>query len=56
MIKFKNIYLSINIPLTFNLPLDELKEFQERSPHPHDFDEFWSKGSAEMSRYLRQSN
>jgi cephalosporin-C deacetylase-like acetyl esterase len=36
------------MPLTSNLPLDELKEYWGRNPHSHDFDEFWGKGLAEM--------
>jgi Acetyl xylan esterase (AXE1). len=48
MIKFKNIYLSRNMPLTSNLPLDEVKEYQGRNSYSHDFDEFLGKGLAEM--------
>ena len=36
------------MPLTSNLPLDEVKEYQGRNSYSHDFDEFLGKGLAEM--------
>ena len=36
------------MPLTFDLPLDELKEYQGLNPRPVDFDAFWDQGVAEM--------
>ena len=36
------------MPLTFDLPLEELKEYQGLNPRPVDFDAFWDQGVAEM--------
>ena len=36
------------MPLTFDLPLEELKLYQGKNPRPQDFDAFWEKGLAEM--------
>jgi cephalosporin-C deacetylase len=36
------------MPLTFDLSLNELKKYQGINPRPHDFDEYWDKGLAEM--------
>lgn len=36
------------MPLTFDLPLDQLKLYQGINPRPDDFDTFWDKGLAEM--------
>ena len=36
------------MPLTFDLPLEELKEYQGRNPRPSDFDAFWEQSLAEM--------
>jgi cephalosporin-C deacetylase len=37
------------MPLTFDLPFDQLKLYQGINPRPDDFDIFWDKGLAEMS-------
>ena len=36
------------MPLTFDLPLHELKTYQGTNPKPADFDAFWDRGLAEM--------
>ncbi len=36
------------MPLTFDLPLEQLASYQGRNPRPQDFDAFWEKGLAEM--------
>ncbi len=36
------------MPLTFDLPIEELKNYQGKNPRPQDFDAFWEKGLAEM--------
>ncbi len=36
------------MPLTFDLPLEELYSYQGTNPRPADFDEFWDKSVAEM--------
>ncbi len=36
------------MPLTFDLPLEELYSYQGRNPRPADFDTFWDTGLAEM--------
>ncbi|NCF66317.1 MAG: acetylxylan esterase, partial [Chloroflexi bacterium] len=36
------------MPLTFDLPLEELKDYQGRNPRPSDYDAFWEEGLAEM--------
>ncbi len=36
------------MPLTFDLPFDQLKNYQGINPRPHDFDAFWEDGLAEM--------
>ncbi len=36
------------MPLTFDLPLDELEQYQGLNPRPADFDAFWDESLAEM--------
>jgi cephalosporin-C deacetylase len=36
------------MPLLFDLPLEQLADYQGRNPRPQDFDAFWEKGLAEM--------
>jgi cephalosporin-C deacetylase len=36
------------MPLTFDLPLDQLKNYQGRNERPADFDEFWDRSLREM--------
>jgi cephalosporin-C deacetylase len=36
------------MPLTFDLPLEELKEYQGLNPRPPDFDNYWDQALAEM--------
>jgi cephalosporin-C deacetylase len=36
------------MPLTFDLPREQLETYAGRSPRPADFDDFWQKGVAEM--------
>ncbi len=36
------------MPLTFDLPFEQLGSYQGRNPRPQDFDAFWEKGLAEM--------
>ncbi len=36
------------MPLTFDLPFEQLKSYHGRNPRPEDFDAFWEKGLAEM--------
>jgi cephalosporin-C deacetylase len=36
------------MPLTFDLPFEELQTYQGINPRPADFDAFWDKGLAEM--------
>lgn len=36
------------MPLTFDLPFEQLAGYQGTSPRPKDFDAFWEKGLAEM--------
>jgi cephalosporin-C deacetylase len=36
------------MPLTFDLPFEQLKTYQGINPRPADFDAFWDKGLAEM--------
>jgi cephalosporin-C deacetylase len=36
------------MPLTFDMPLEQLKKYQGRNPRPDDFDAFWDRGLAEM--------
>ena len=36
------------MPLTFDLPLDSLYEYQGRNPRPDDFDSFWDQALTEM--------
>ncbi len=42
------------MPLTFDLPFEDLKAYQGKNPRPPDFDEFWEKGLAEMRALDRQ--
>jgi len=36
------------MPLTFDLPFDQLKTYQGKNPCPQDFDAFWEKSLVEM--------
>ena len=36
------------MPLTFDLPREQLQTYQGKNPRPHDFDPFWDKSLAEM--------
>ncbi|OIO90365.1 MAG: acetylesterase [Anaerolineae bacterium CG2_30_64_16] len=36
------------MPLTFDMPYDELQTYQGINPRPADFDEYWERGLAEM--------
>jgi cephalosporin-C deacetylase len=36
------------MPLTFDLPIEELETYQGRNPRPQDFDAFWEKSLSEM--------
>ena len=36
------------MPLTFDMPFDELKLYQGTNPRPPDFDAYWETGLAEM--------
>ena len=36
------------MPLTFDLPIDQLKTYPGKNPCPSDFDSFWDRGLAEM--------
>ena len=36
------------MPLTFDMPLEKLREYQGRNPRPADFDAFWDSSLAEM--------
>jgi len=36
------------MPLTFDMPLEKLKEYQGTNPRPADFDAYWSQSLAEM--------
>jgi cephalosporin-C deacetylase len=36
------------MPLTFDLPIEQLKTYQGKNPRPYDFDMFWDKGLTEM--------
>ncbi len=36
------------MPLTFDLPLEELEQYQGLNPRPADFDAFWDQGLTEM--------
>jgi cephalosporin-C deacetylase len=37
------------MPLTFDLPLEKLREYRGINPRPDDFDEYWEKALAEMN-------
>jgi cephalosporin-C deacetylase len=37
-----------DMPLLFDMPLDELKTYQGRNPRPADLDAFWEQGLVEM--------
>ncbi len=37
------------MPLTFDMPLDELKEYRGINPRPSDFDAYWAAALAEMN-------
>lgn len=36
------------MPLTFDLPIEQLKTYQGKNPRPSDFDSFWDQSLAEM--------
>jgi cephalosporin-C deacetylase len=36
------------MPLTFDLPIEQLKHYLGKNPRPSDFDSFWDQGLAEM--------
>jgi cephalosporin-C deacetylase len=36
------------MPLTFDLPIEQLKTYPGKNPYPADFDSFWDKSLAEM--------
>lgn len=36
------------MPLTFDMPLEELTRYQGTNPRPDDFDDYWARGLAEM--------
>ena len=36
------------MPLTFDLPIEQLKTYQGKNLRPDDFDAFWDMGLAEM--------
>ena len=36
------------MPLTFDLPIEQLREYRGKNPCPSDFDSFWDKSLAEM--------
>ena len=36
------------MPLTFDMPLEQLQEYQGTNPRPSDFDAYWAAGLAEM--------
>jgi cephalosporin-C deacetylase len=36
------------MPLTFDLPIEQLRTYLGKNPRPSDFDSFWDKGLAEM--------
>jgi cephalosporin-C deacetylase-like acetyl esterase len=36
------------MPLTFDLPIEQLRAYQGKNPYPSDFDPFWDKGLVEM--------
>ena len=36
------------MPLTFDLPREQLETYNGRNPRPADFDRFWQDGLAEM--------
>ncbi len=36
------------MPLTFDLPIEQLETYQGKNPRPYDFDTFWDKSLAEM--------
>lgn len=36
------------MPLTFDLPIAELEQYQGLNPRPADFDDYWNQGLAEM--------
>jgi len=36
------------MPLTFDLPIEQLRAYQGKNPHPSDFDSFWDSSLAEM--------
>lgn len=37
------------MPLSFDMPFDQLKDYQGTNPRPADFDEYWARGLAEQA-------
>jgi cephalosporin-C deacetylase len=37
------------VPLTFDMPFDELLTYQGSNPRPADFDEYWARGLADLA-------
>jgi len=37
------------VPLTFDLPFDELLTYRGNTPRPDDFDEYWARGLADLA-------
>ena len=37
------------MPLTFDLPLEQLKTYSGTTPRPDDFDQYWDDALAEMN-------
>jgi cephalosporin-C deacetylase len=37
------------MPLTFDMPFDELLTYQGSTPRPEDFDEYWARGLADLA-------
>ena len=37
------------MPLTFDMPLDQLKSYSGCNPRPDDFDQYWDHALAEMN-------
>lgn len=39
------------MPLSFDLPFDQLQTYSGINPRPHDFDDYWNEALAEMNSY-----
>ncbi|MGA7192702.1 MAG: acetylxylan esterase [Anaerolineales bacterium] len=39
------------MPLTFDLPIEQLQAYQGKNPRPYDFDSFWDKSLTEMREF-----